>query len=118
MSGTVAVGGEDWLVVNASGWLDTAADSAGLEVEHSGGWSPLDGPLASSFVTPRFDGTLSITNGSASFSAAVEWEQPLVLLAGLITLPSGSSSTAGPSLMLYVAGSSALCTLSTLLPCV
>ena len=105
VSGTVAVGGSNWLVLNASGWLDTSSEAVGVEVLHGGGWSPLDGPLASSFVTPRFDGTLLYSSGQASLAALVEYERPISLLHGLLNISSAIIGTGGPSLSVRVAGS-------------
>ena len=94
LSGNISIGSaSDGFSMSGSGWVDTEADRFGLAVHHVGGWSPLDGLLASSFVTPSFDGTLDVTNGAATFSASVSWSSPLVILGGLVTLQSPASTS-------------------------
>ena len=82
VGGQIRLGGANGLEASITASIFTGVPSAQGSITHTGGWTPFSGEIASTLVTPSFDGEIAVGVGGKLWSvkATTGWSGPLDLL--------------------------------------
>jgi hypothetical protein len=106
VGGQIRLGGANGLEASITASIFTGVPSAQGSITHTGGWTPFSGEIASTLVTPSFDGEIAVGVGGKLWSvrANTEWNSELDLLPfpatrGFLKMQ-GQTASKGPGLAL------------------